>query len=79
MRLVILDNAEKVAQWAALYVMKQIKDYNPGPGRYFVLGLPTGQLFTFKRFFFKPVGNIGEIVRKRTRDDMPWGCGFILL
>ncbi|XP_055680502.1 glucosamine-6-phosphate isomerase isoform X1 [Lutzomyia longipalpis] len=42
MRLVILDSAECVGEWSARYVMKRINDFNPGPERYFVLGLPTG-------------------------------------
>ncbi|CAG9819635.1 unnamed protein product [Phaedon cochleariae] len=42
MRLVILETAESVAEWAAKYVMKRINDYNAGPEKYFVLGLPTG-------------------------------------
>lgn len=37
-----MDNADKVSEWAAKYVAKRIKDFNPGPDRYFVLGLPTG-------------------------------------
>jgi len=42
MRLVILDTAEEVAERAAIYIMKRINDFNPGPNKYFVLGLPTG-------------------------------------
>ncbi|KAF0304324.1 Glucosamine-6-phosphate isomerase 1 [Amphibalanus amphitrite] len=42
MRLVILDNANQVADWSARYIVKRIRDFNPGPDRYFVLGLPTG-------------------------------------
>lgn len=42
MRLVILDTNAAVGEWAAKYVMKRINDFNPGPDRYFVLGLPTG-------------------------------------
>ncbi|XP_022906302.1 glucosamine-6-phosphate isomerase isoform X2 [Onthophagus taurus] len=42
MRLVILDTAAAVAEWAAKYVMKRINDFKPGPNNYFVLGLPTG-------------------------------------
>lgn len=43
MRLIIMENADKVSEWAAKYVVKRIKDFNPGPDRYFVLGLPTGK------------------------------------
>lgn len=42
MRLIILDRPELVGGWAAQCVMKKIHDFNPGPDRYFVLGLPTG-------------------------------------
>ncbi|XP_054261139.1 glucosamine-6-phosphate isomerase isoform X2 [Macrosteles quadrilineatus] len=42
MRLVILDNTAQVAEWSAKYVLKKIKDFKPGPDKYFVLGLPTG-------------------------------------
>lgn len=42
MRLVILNDAALVGEWSAKYVMKRINDFKPGPGRYFVLGLPTG-------------------------------------
>ncbi|XP_046394092.1 glucosamine-6-phosphate isomerase isoform X1 [Ischnura elegans] len=42
MRLVILESGDDVAEWAAKYVLKRINDFNPGPDKYFVLGLPTG-------------------------------------
>jgi glucosamine-6-phosphate deaminase len=42
MRLVILDDYVKVSEWAAKYIKKRINDFNPGPDRYFTLGLPTG-------------------------------------
>lgn len=42
MRLVILDSADYVADWSAKYVLKKIKQFKPGPEKYFVLGLPTG-------------------------------------
>ncbi|KPU73189.1 uncharacterized protein Dana_GF15148, isoform E [Drosophila ananassae] len=42
MRLVILETSDSVGKWAAKYVMKRINDFQPGPDRYFVLGLPTG-------------------------------------
>lgn len=48
MRLIIMDNADKVAEWAAKYVMKRINDFKPGPDKYFVLGLPTGTHIFFK-------------------------------
>ncbi|XP_031624493.1 glucosamine-6-phosphate isomerase [Contarinia nasturtii] len=43
MRLVILDTQKSVGEWAAKYVMKRIKDFQPGPDKFFRLGLPTGK------------------------------------
>lgn len=45
MRLIILDNAAEVSEWAAKYVLKRINEFNPNENRYFVLGLPTGEFF----------------------------------
>ncbi|XP_033104343.1 glucosamine-6-phosphate isomerase 1-like [Anneissia japonica] len=42
MRLVILDSYDKASEWAAKYVRNRILEFNPGPDRYFTLGLPTG-------------------------------------
>lgn len=42
MKLVILEESSHVAEWAAKYVKKRINDFNPGPDRFFTLGLPTG-------------------------------------
>jgi len=42
MKLIIRDTAEDVTEWAAKYVIKRINAFNPGPGKMFVLGLPTG-------------------------------------
>ena len=42
MRLVILEDYEQVSEWAAKYVRNKILKFNPGPDKYFVLGLPTG-------------------------------------
>jgi len=42
MRLLILDDADAVVDWAAKYVAKRIRDFNPTADRLFVLGLPTG-------------------------------------
>ncbi|KAK4011747.1 glucosamine-6-phosphate isomerase isoform X2 [Daphnia magna] len=42
MRLVIQENSDLVTDWAARYVLKRVKDFNPGPDNFFVLGLPTG-------------------------------------
>lgn len=42
MRLIILDTADSVGEWAAKYVMKRLIEFKAGPDKYFVLGLPTG-------------------------------------
>lgn len=42
MKLIIRDKADDVTEWAAKYVIRRIKTFAPGPGRFFVLGLPTG-------------------------------------
>merc|ERR1711874_626305 len=42
MKLIIRDTAGDVTEWAAKYVIKRINAFNPGPGKMFVLGLPTG-------------------------------------
>lgn len=52
MRLVIQENSEQVADWAARYVLKRIKDFNPGPDKYFVMGLPTGNDYYAYQFVY---------------------------
>jgi len=42
MRLLILENGDEVAEWAAKYVAKRIRDFNPTAQKPFILGLPTG-------------------------------------
>ncbi|MCX6149847.1 MAG: glucosamine-6-phosphate deaminase [Ignavibacteriales bacterium] len=42
MRLIIQSNYDLVSKWAANYVAKSIKDFNPTEKKPFVLGLPTG-------------------------------------
>ena len=42
MKLIIRDKSTDVTEWAAKYVIKRINAFNPGPGKMFVLGLPTG-------------------------------------
>lgn len=42
MRLIILNDYDATSEWAAKYVRNTIKKFNPGPDKYFVLGLPTG-------------------------------------
>ncbi|GFR90021.1 glucosamine-6-phosphate isomerase [Elysia marginata] len=43
MRLVIQDTYDEVSLWAARYVYRRIIDFNPGPDKFFTLGLPTVQ------------------------------------
>lgn len=43
MRLVIKESTEDVALYAATYIKNEINSFNPGPGKLFVLGLPTGE------------------------------------
>ena len=47
MKLIILKSAEEVANWTAKFVAKKINDFKPGPDKYFVLGLPTGEKLYF--------------------------------
>jgi glucosamine-6-phosphate deaminase len=54
MRLVIQPDYEQVSSWAAAYTALQIKKFDPGPGKPFVLGLPTGS---------SPVGMYRELIR----------------
>jgi len=42
MKLIILDDYQRVSEWCAKYVRKTINNFKPGPDRYFTLGLPTG-------------------------------------
>src|SRR6185295_9010028 len=53
MRLVIRPNYETVSQWVADYVCRRINEFDPGPGRPFVLGLPTGS---------SPIGTYRKLV-----------------
>ncbi|XP_068720368.1 glucosamine-6-phosphate isomerase 2-like [Montipora capricornis] len=42
MRLVICDDYDKLSEWSAKYVRNKILKFQPGPDKFFVLGLPTG-------------------------------------
>ncbi|KAK1159273.1 glucosamine-6-phosphate isomerase 1 [Acipenser oxyrinchus oxyrinchus] len=42
MKLIILDDYKQASEWAAKYIRNRILQFNPGPDRYFTLGLPTG-------------------------------------
>ena len=54
MRLIIQENKEKLAAWAANYVAKKIIDAKPTAEHPFVLGLPTGST---------PLGMYKELIR----------------
>ncbi|MBR8713381.1 glucosamine-6-phosphate deaminase [Porphyromonas levii] len=54
MRLIIQENKEKLATWAANYVAKRINDAQPTAEHPFVLGLPTGST---------PLGMYKELIR----------------
>ncbi|KAF5904897.1 glucosamine-6-phosphate isomerase 1, partial [Clarias magur] len=42
MKLIILRDYDEASEWAAKYIRNRIIRFNPGPDRYFTLGLPTG-------------------------------------
>ncbi|XP_011609028.1 glucosamine-6-phosphate isomerase 1 [Takifugu rubripes] len=42
MKLIILSDYNEASEWAAKYIRNKILLFNPGPDRYFTLGLPTG-------------------------------------
>lgn len=42
MRILIHENYQSLSKWVAYYTAKKIKEFNPTPGRPFVMGLPTG-------------------------------------
>uniref|UniRef100_A0A5S6QMW2 Glucosamine-6-phosphate isomerase n=1 Tax=Trichuris muris TaxID=70415 RepID=A0A5S6QMW2_TRIMR len=42
MKVVILDTADEVCEFAAQYVKRKILEFQPGPERYFTIGLPSG-------------------------------------
>ena len=45
MKLIILDHYSQASEWAAKYIRNRIIQFNPGPDKYFTLGLPTGALW----------------------------------
>ena len=45
MRLVIHDNYAQASEWAAKYVKVKINASKAGPDNYFILGLPTGEIW----------------------------------
>lgn len=73
MKLIILDSSEDVAIWSAKYIRKRINEFNPGPGRHFNLGLPTGStpLGTYKKLieFYKTGSLSFQYVRTFNMDE----------
>jgi glucosamine-6-phosphate deaminase len=66
MRIIIEPTYDEMSKWAALYITSKINNFNPGPQKPFVLGLPTGstpigtykylvQLYNQKKVSFKNV------------------------
>lgn len=54
MRLIIQKDKEAVGKWVAAYVASNIRKFNPGESRPYVLGLPTGS---------SPIPTYKELVR----------------
>jgi len=54
MRVIIKENSDNVAKWAADYVAYKINHFKPTKGRPFVLGLPTGST---------PLGMYAELIK----------------
>ena len=52
MRVIVQPDYQKASQWAANYVARKILDFDPGPNKPFVLGLPTGS---------SPIGMYNEL------------------
>ena len=82
MKLVILDDYDLVSEWAAKYVRNRINQFKPGPGRHFVLGLPTGMHFTnvswhdYSLYYLSIVLLFVKIVRCNIRfQSTPSNCG----
>ncbi|KAK3100510.1 hypothetical protein FSP39_021066 [Pinctada imbricata] len=57
----ILDDYDKVSEWSAKYIRRRILDFDPGPEKFFTLGLPTGStpLGTYKKLIeFHKAGKV---------------------
>ncbi|MFA5444266.1 MAG: glucosamine-6-phosphate deaminase [Bacteroidales bacterium] len=53
MRVIIQENYDRLSAWAANYIVRKIKAFDPSPERPFVLGLPTGS---------SPLGTYRELI-----------------
>lgn len=80
MKLIILSDYDEASEWAAKYIRNKILLFNPGPDRYFTLGLPTGkQKFEDRDFSAAPHlmkkknPNQNRLVRLTCRTfEVPW-------
>lgn len=59
MRVIIKDNKQAVAEWAAQYVVYKINHFRPSAQKPFVLGLPTGST---------PLGMYAELIKLHQAD-----------
>lgn len=55
MRVIIKENSNHVAKWAADYIVYRVNQFKPTKGRPFVLGLPTGST---------PLGMYAELIKR---------------
>ena len=44
MKVVLKETYKDVSEWAAKFMCKHINEHSCNPNKYFVLGLPTGEL-----------------------------------
>ena len=61
MRLIVRQHPGDAAEYVAAYIIKCIKEFDPNPGRRFVLGLPTGS---------SPIGVYNALVQKYTAGEV---------
>ena len=54
MRLIIQNSYEQISKWAAAFIVKRIREFDPTPNKPFILGLPTGST---------PYGTYKELIR----------------
>ncbi|MFA6892545.1 MAG: glucosamine-6-phosphate deaminase [Sphaerochaetaceae bacterium] len=61
MRVIIQNTYEAMSLWAARYIAKSIRDFEPTEEKPFVLGLPTGS---------SPLGTYAELIRLNKKGDV---------
>lgn len=59
MKLIILNDYDQASEWAAKYIRNRILLFQPGPEKYFTLGLPTGEYCVKKKKDLKEYSSIG--------------------